>query len=86
LSWSSIECDCKFSAADLNWAPGNATTAGAGLAVGYSLLYISAKNLPFKSLFLSQSCNGFSIGAGASAIATVGLWKWVQDTNYEYID
>jgi hypothetical protein len=84
LVWSSIQCDRPFSAADLNWAPGRVTTAGLSLSVGYTLLYVSAKNLPFSSLFLSQSCNGPSIGVGATAMATVGLWKWIQDCGYDY--
>ncbi|MCX7068684.1 MAG: hypothetical protein NTW85_13480 [Methylococcales bacterium] len=84
LSWSDIDCDSAFSADNLNYAPGRITTGGAGLAVGYSLLYISAKNLPFRGLFHSQSCGGWGTAVGASAITTVGFWKWVQPANYDW--
>jgi hypothetical protein len=83
LSWSELNCDSAFSADDLNYAPGRVTTGGAGLAVTYSLLYISAKNLPFRSLFRSEPCGGWSTGVGASVITTVGFWKWVQPATYE---
>jgi len=80
MSWSSIRCDQAFSGEDLNYSAGRLTTAGAGLAVGYGFVYISAFNWS-GSLFSSQSVGGFSIGVGASAITTAGVWKWMSTGN-----
>jgi hypothetical protein len=83
-AWSNIKCYTKFSAADLNWAPGRVTSAGVSLAIGYTLLYVSAMNLPLTRLFHSQPCNGLSIGVGITVMTTIGLWKWVDDGFYDY--
>ena len=77
LSWTSLECDRAFSAADLNWSAGRLSTAGAGLAVGYGVVIISAFNMR-GSLFSSQNCFGGSIGVGASIMTTAGMWKWMS--------
>jgi len=85
LSFSDLACDTAFSADDLDCAPGRLTTGGVSAMVGYSVVYISAKNLPFTSLFASQSCNGLSVGVGADAMTTVGFWKYVQDAPYQVV-
>jgi hypothetical protein len=81
-AWSDLDCDTQFSARDLNWAPGRLTTGSVSMVVGYGVTYISAKNLPFTSLFLSQSVGGWGAGVGAVAMTTVGFWKWVQETGW----
>ncbi len=82
LSWTHIECDEAFSAADLNWSAGRLTTAGAGLAVGYGVIIISAFDWG-GPMFSSQECFGGSIGVGASAMTTVGVWKWMDEGNWK---
>jgi hypothetical protein len=73
-SYSPLACERAFSIHDLNYSAGRLTTAGAGLAVGYGLVYVSAFNFD-GALFSSQSCHGFTVGVGASAITTVGMWR-----------
>ena len=82
-AFTALECDNPFSMRELNHAPGRLTTAGAGLAVGYSLLFITATRV-FHPLFRSQSCGGWGTGVGASAITTVGYWQWVQGAPYQW--
>lgn len=65
-----------FGLGDLNWAGGRITTAGAGLAVGGSLLYISAWT-GSGTLFTSQPLHGFEWGSGAAAMFAHGIWKMV---------
>lgn len=77
LSWTSLECDRSFSAMDLHRSAGRLTTAGAGLAVGYGVVIISAFNWG-GSMFSSQECFGGSVGVGASAMTTVGMWNLLQ--------
>jgi hypothetical protein len=77
LNWSSLTCDQPFSAADLNWSGGRLSTAGAGLAVGYGVVIITAFNMS-GTLFSSQNCFGGTIGVGASIMTTVGVWKWMS--------
>jgi hypothetical protein len=77
LNWSQLECDRAFSAADLNWSPGRLSTAGAGLAVGYGVVILTAFNLS-GSMFSSQNCWGGTVGVGASIMTTVGMWKWMS--------
>ena len=73
-SLTAITCDQAFSVADLNMSPGRLTLAGAALAVGYAVVYISAFNLS-GSLFTSQYVGGFGAGVGVSAQTLVGYWR-----------
>ncbi|HWD00598.1 MAG TPA: hypothetical protein VG456_27765 [Candidatus Sulfopaludibacter sp.] len=78
LNWSDIHCESAFSAEDLNLSMGRLTTGSAGLAVGYGLCYLTA--FSFSQIwFESQSCNGLSVGVGAVAATTAGMWKHLSD-------
>jgi hypothetical protein len=77
-AWTELSCENTFSASDLNLAMGRLTTASAGFAVGYGLVYISAGAFPRKTLFLSQSVGGWGTGVGAVGATTVGIWKHLQ--------
>jgi hypothetical protein len=77
-NFSTLECENKFSAAQLHMAAGRLTTAGGGAAIGYGLVYISAGAFPRKSLFLSQDVSGWGTGVGLNAATTVGLWRNFQ--------
>lgn len=70
---SAIVCDRAFSVADLHNSAGRLTLAGASLAVGYALVYISAFNWS-GSMFSSQYAGGFGAGVGLGAMSLVGVW------------
>jgi len=71
--WTQLQCDTAFSLNDLNGSSGRITSAGAGFALGYSIVYISAGTFP--SLFHSQNVSGWSVGVGANASVMVGMWN-----------
>ncbi|MBY6049775.1 hypothetical protein KUV47_20285 [Vannielia litorea] len=73
LSYTDLECERAFSADDLHGSAGRLTTAGAGLSVGYGVTIITAFNWG-GYMFSSQECFGGTIGVGASAITTAGMW------------
>jgi len=73
-SYTALRCDRAFGVDDLSGSAGRLTTAGAGMAVGYGVVIITAFN--FRGpMFASQECYGFTIGVGASAMTTVGMWQ-----------
>ena len=78
LSWTSLECDRAFHADDMDGCMGRLTTAGAGLAVGAGVVIVSAFNWG-GSMFSSQECFGASIGVGASAMTTAGMWHLLSE-------
>jgi hypothetical protein len=85
MAWSTLSCDSAFSANDLNWAAGRVSSGSLAAVVGYSDLAISAGKFPSTSLFQSQDCSGWGTGVGINAVTTVGVWKYVQDANYQVI-
>jgi len=78
LSWTELECERAFSANDLDGSAGRLTTAGAGLSVGYGVTIITAFNWG-GYMFSSQECFGGTIGVGASAITTAGMWHLLSE-------
>ncbi len=82
-SFTALNCDNSFSMKELTHSPGRLTTAGAGFALGYSLVYITATRV-FHPLFRSQSCGGWGTGVGAVAITTVGMWQWIGSAPYQW--
>lgn len=86
LRWANLECNSAFSSDDLNYSAGRLTTCGAEFAVGYGVTIITAFKLT-GVFFTSQNCWWYgdrrdawqpgTIGVGASAITTFGMWKRV---------
>lgn len=73
-SLSPIECERPFSVDDLHDSAGRVTYLGAGLAIGYGFMYISAFNWS-GDMFRSQPAHGWGGGTGVSGITTIGAWR-----------
>lgn len=74
ISFSPIEVEEPFSMDDLHHSPGRLTMAGVAPVYGYTWMYITAATGIFSSYFASQPCHGWGLGAGATAMSTMGLW------------
>lgn len=74
ISFSPIEVETSFSLDDLHNSPGRLTMAGVAPVYGYTWIYITSATGIFSSNFASQPCHGWGLGAGASAMTTMGMW------------
>jgi hypothetical protein len=74
ISFGPIQVDEAFSMDDLHHSPGRLTMAGVTPIYGYTLMYITAASGIIDAYFASQPCHGWGLGAGASAMTTIGMW------------
>jgi hypothetical protein len=74
LQYTAIVCERAFSVSDLDMSAGRLTVLGAGLAIGYGYIGITAFNRS-GFLFSSQDLHGLTVGVGVSGMTTVGYWR-----------
>jgi len=74
ISYSPLTVRRAFSVYDLDMSPGTLTSAGVGLAEGYTLLRISAFNLG-GILFEPSDCSGWSAGVALGLYGMAGYWR-----------